>query len=123
MDDKKSDYVFGERSIYKVEDPQSGTTNANDPFCVKRSQSGEALWDEDNGVKIWNNNKVLRIECLSVNSTLADFRGVTADNSGRRFDDVILGTDDTNTSIGWEEDFELVYPEKEEITTKKKFDP
>ena len=123
MDDKKSDYVFGERSIYKVEDPQSGTNNANDPFCVKMSQSGEALWDESKGVKIWNNNKVLRIECLSVNSTLADFRGVTADNSGRRFDNVILGTDDTNTSIGWEEDFELVYPEKEEITTKKNFDP
>ena len=66
---------------------------------------------------------MLRIECLSVNSTLADFRGVTADNSGRRFDNVILGNSDKDTSIGWEEDFELIYPEKEEITQKKVFSP
>ena len=121
MDDKKSDYTYGQRSIYKIE--KSGTNNANDPFCVKRDpQTGESIWDEKSGSKIWNNDKVLRIECLSVNSTLADFRGTTADNSGRRFDNVILGTNEDNTSIGWEEDFELVYPEKEEITTSKQFD-
>ena len=123
MDDKKSDYTYGQRSIYKVDDLQSGTNNANDPFCVKRSQSGDSLWDEDNGIKIWDNDKVLRIECLSVNSTLADFRGTVADNSQRAFDNVILGTNEEDTSIGWEEDFELVYPEKEEITTKKIFNP
>jgi len=82
MDDKKSDYTFGQRSIYKVE--KSGTDNANDPFCVKSDpKTGESIWNEKNGTKIWNNDKVLRIECLSVNSTLADFRGTTADNSGR----------------------------------------
>ena len=123
MDDKKSDYTYGQRSIYKVEDLQSGTNNANDPFCVKRNQSGDSLWNEDNGIKIWDNDKVLRIECLSVNSTLADFRGTIADNSQRAFDNVILGTNENDTSIGWEEDFELVYPEKEEITTKKVFNP
>ena len=72
--------------------------------------------------QIWDNDKVLRIECLSVNSTLADFRGVIADNSKRRFDNIIYGENEDSTSIGWEEDFELVYPEKEEITTSKKFD-
>jgi hypothetical protein len=121
MDDKKSDYTYGQRSIYKVDNTQSGTNNANDPFCVKRDpKTGESIWDEDTGIKIWNNNKVLRIECLSVNSTLADFRGWNADNSGRKFDHTILGTSEDNTSIGWEEDFELVYPEKEEITEGKK---
>ena len=121
MDDKKSDFTFGERSIYKVEG-QSGTNNANDPFCLKRDpESGESIWDEDAGTKIWDNNNVVRIECLSVNSTLADFRGTVADNSKRRFDNVILGSSDKDTSIGWEEDFELVYPEKEEITTNKAF--
>jgi hypothetical protein len=97
-----------------------GTNNANDPFCVKRDpKTGESIWNEKDGSKIWDNDKVLRIECLSVNSTLADFRGTTADNSGRQFDNVILGSNENNTSIGWEEDFELVYPEKEEITTSK----
>ena len=123
MDDKKSDYTYGQRSIYKVEDRQYGTNNANDPFCVKMSSEGTSLWDEKNGTKIWDNDNVLRIECLSVNSTLADFRGDTADNSHRRYDNVVLGTNEDNTSIGWEEDFELVYPEKEEITTSKVFDP
>jgi hypothetical protein len=123
MDDKKSDYTYGQRSIYKVVDSKNGTNNAQDPFCVKRDQEGNPLWDEDDGYKIWDNNKVLRIECLSVNSTLADFRGYTADNSRRRFDDFISGSDEESTSIGWEEDFELVYPEKEEITTNKRFDP
>ena len=122
MDDKKSDYTFGQRSIYKVE--KSGTDNANDPFCVKSDpKTGESIWNEKNGTKIWDNDKVLRVECLSVNSTLADFRGTTADNSGRQFDNVILGSNENDTSIGWEEDFELVYPEKEEITTSKQFDP
>ena len=124
MDDKKSDYTYGQRSIYKVDNTQSGTNNANDPFCIKRDpKTGDSIWDEKSGTKIWDNDKVLRIECLSVNSTLADFRGVNADNSGRRFDNVILGTTENDTSIGWEEDFELVYPEKEEITSSKKFDP
>lgn len=122
MDDKKSDFVYGERSIYKVQNQQAGTNNANDPFCVKMNSEGTELWDEKQGTKIWDNNKVLRIEVLSVNSTLADYRGYNADNSGRRFDNVILGNSDENTSIGWEEDFELVYPEKEEITTNKVFD-
>jgi hypothetical protein len=122
-DYKKSDYTYGQRSIYKVEDPQSGTNNASDPFCVKMSSEGTSLWNEKNGIKIWDNDNVLRIECLSVNSTLADFRGDTADNSHRRYDNVVLGTNEDNTSIGWEEDFELVYPEKEEITTSKVFDP
>ena len=122
MDDKKSDYTYGERSIYKVQNLQAGTNNAQDPFCIKSDSQGNSIWDEKSGERIWDNDKVLRVECLSVNSTLADFRGVTADNSGRRFDHVILGDSDENTSIGWEEDFELVYPEKEEITTSKAFD-
>ena len=124
MDDKKSDYTYGQRSIYKIDDRQFGTNNASDPFCVKRDpKTGESIWNEDNGTKIWNNNNVLRIECLSINSTLSDFRGTIADNSKRRFDDVILGSSDSDTSIGWEEDFELIYPEKEEITTNKVFNP
>lgn len=123
MDDKKSDFVYGERSIYKVENLQAGTNNANDPFCVRSDNSGNAIWNEKEGVKIWDNKNVLRIEVLSVNSTLSDYRGYTADNSGRRFDNVILGNNMNNTSIGWEEDFELVYPDKEDITTNKQFDP
>ena len=123
MDDKKSDYTYGQRSIYKVVDSKNGTNNAQDPFCVKRDQEGNSLWDEDNGSKIWDNDKVLRLECLSVNSTLADFRGYVADNSKRRYDDFVNGQTEESTTIGWEEDFELVYPEKEEITASKRFSP
>lgn len=123
MDDKKSDFTYGQRSIYYVTNPSTGANNANDPFCVKRNPTtGEALWDEEstNARKIWNNDNVLRIEVLSVNSTLADYRGYIADNSKRRFDDFISGNTENDTSIGWEEDFELVYPDKEDITEGKK---
>ena len=60
---------------------------------------------------------------MSVNSTLADFRGYVADNSKRRYDDFVNGQTEESTTIGWEEDFELVYPEKEEITASKRFSP
>ena len=126
MDDKKSDFVYGQRSIYYAKDTSTGANNANDPFCVKLNQTtGKSLWDEkaDTTKKIWDNENVLRIEVLSVNSTLADYRGYVADNSHRRFDNFVQGTDENSTSLGWEEDFELVYPDKEDITTSKRFDP
>ena len=126
MDDKKSDFVYGQRSIYYAKDTSTGANNANDPFCVKLNQStGNALWDEKASTtkKIWDNENVLRIEVLSASSTLADYRGYIADNSHRRFDNFIQGSNENNTSIGWEEDFELVYPDKEDITSNKRFDP
>jgi hypothetical protein len=126
MDDKKSDFVYGQRSIYYAKDTSTGANNANDPFCVKlNSATGKSLWDEkaDTTKKIWDNEHVIRLEALSVNSTLVDYRGYVADNSHRRFDDFIEGSDEKNTSMGWEEDFELVYPDKEDITTNKRFDP
>ena len=121
MDDKKSDFVYGERSIYYVEDPQTRANNAGDPFCLRKGPSGNSLWNEKSGTKIWDNYHVLRIEGSTINSTLADFRGTVADNSKRRYDDFISGSNEYNTSIGWEEDFELIYPDKEDITSDKKF--
>lgn len=129
MDDKKSDFVYGERSIYKAENKQLNISNYDDPFLMKiNSETGNAVWDEKDATKIWDNKHVLRIEVLSVSSTLADYRGYIADNSKRRFDDFQIGNGTyEGTSLGWEEDFELVYPDKEDITQKvggvKQFSP
>jgi hypothetical protein len=61
MEDKKSDFNFGERSIYKA-DPK-------DPFCLKIvNKKG----DSDNN-KVWDNSKVLRIEVVNVNNTFTSY--------------------------------------------------
>lgn len=93
MDDKKSDYVYGERSIYNI---------ANDPFCLLESNKGK----DTNDNKLWDNSKVLRLEVLNVNTPFVDYRSLT-DGNGNRFDLSL------NTQRNWESDFELIYPDRD----------
>ena len=97
MDDKKSDYVYGERSIYNV---------PRDPFCFLEGNSDK---DTDNN-RIWDNTNVLRLEQTSANNEFSSFLSLTKE--GAQFD----GMD--GDTYNWESDFELVYPEKEDITSK-----
>lgn len=60
MDDKKSDYIYGERSIYKVED---------DPFCLQKIHANNSTKDN----RIWNNKNVLRIEILSMDNDIVNY--------------------------------------------------
>jgi hypothetical protein len=62
MDDKKSDYIYGERSIYYTEDP-------SDPFCLKIKN--KKLDSKEN--KVWSNKNVLHIEVVYPNSPLTSY--------------------------------------------------
>jgi hypothetical protein len=75
MDDKKSDFTYGERSIYKA-DP-------NDPFCLKTINKDK----DTNENLIWDNKDVLRIEVLNVNDLHTSYMAFEKD--GKQFDDVI----------------------------------
>ena len=90
MDDKKSDFCFGERSIYKVQ---------NDPFCLTVTHKDEDTKQN----KIWDNSNVLQIEVLEVNKSYSSY--VTTDGfdtfSGSRY--------------GWESQFEMIYPDPDDI--------
>lgn len=90
MDDKKSDFCFGERSIYRVQ---------NDPFCLTVTHK-----DEDTKTnRIWSNENVLQIEVLEVNKPYSSY--VTDEGfdtfSGSRY--------------GWESQFEMIYPDPDDL--------
>lgn len=130
MDDKKSDHIYGERSIYYTDDP-------SDPFCLKIENSKK----DKNVNKVWDNDKVLQIEVVYPNSPLTGYvskyvaSSYTLDENDNlipgenatltRFDDVTAR--DSNgkpIEFQWEQHFELIYPDKEDITDKSgNFDP
>lgn len=128
MDDKKSDYVYGERSIYYTSDP-------SDPFCLKTENRKK----DTKANKVWDNNGVLQVEVVYPNSPLTSYNSKTIatsyeldenDNlipSGEqhRFDDAYTTDSNGNTtSYYWEQHFELIYPDKEDIVDKNdKFSP
>lgn len=107
MDDKKSDYVYGERSIYNIKD---------DPFCLKEGNKGL----DTNENCVWDNKSVLRLEVLDIDSPFVDYRSMTDDN-GVNFEQLIVDDPDKGEDgykYNWENYFELVYPDKEDITSK-----
>lgn len=90
MEDKKSDYCYGERSIYKV---------ATDPFCLTVTHK-----DEDKKSNcIWDNENVLRIEVLEINKSYSSY--VTDEG----FDTFSGG------KYGWESQFEMIYPDPDDV--------
>lgn len=90
MEDKKSDYSYGERSIYKV---------AADPFCLTVIHKDE---DTKNN-RIWSNENVLRIEVLNVNDRYSSYE--TLDG----FETFAGG------KYGWEDSFEMIYPDPDDV--------
>jgi len=82
MDDKKSDHIFGERSIYLWGD-------GKDPFCMtiegattevinKKGNKKKGYDIDDNCV--WDNKNVLRIECVLINTPLTSFMNFMVPN-------------------------------------------
>ena len=90
MEDKKSDYCYGERSIYKI---------AADPFCLTVAHKNE---DTSNN-RIWDNSNVLRIEVLNVNDRYSSYETLDGFEtfSGDKY--------------GWEDSFELIYPDPDDV--------
>ena len=104
MDDKKSDFLYGERSIYKI---------PADPFCLTTTHAKDDTKDN----KVWDNGNVLRIEVLESNNKYSSY--TTTDGFASR----------NGNRYGWETAFEMIYPDPDDIQeddTKAgtdKFDP
>lgn len=90
MEDKKSDFNYGERSIYKV---------PSDPFCLTVAHAKD---DTDNNL-VWDNNNVLRIEVLESNNQYSSY--ITTEGFEQR----------SGNRYGWESAFEMIYPDPDHI--------
>ena len=97
MEDKKSDFCYGERSIYK--------TSRKDPFCLT---TVNAKGDTKEN-RIWNNKDVLRMEVLAVNSKYSSYL------SDANFEDVVFDANQKRIGYKWEEAFELTYPDPDDV--------
>ena len=104
MDDKKSDFLYGERSIYKI---------PADPFCLTTTHAK----DDTKANKVWDNGNVLRMEVLEINNQYSSYittNGFTSRNGDK---------------YGWETAFEMIYPDPDDIEAEdtaagiSKFDP
>lgn len=114
MDDKKSDYNFGERSIYAV---------PADPFCLTQTHKSEDTKEN----RVWNNNNVLRIEVVGSN---VPFTSYMTDTNFERIEEVVDDTSGKTTRMyNWEQAFELIYPDADDVEEDDakagltKFDP
>lgn len=108
MEDKKSDYLFGERSIYKIQ---------NDPFCLTVAHKK----DDTGQNRVWNNKNVLRIEVIGAYNRMVGY--MPFEDSSLQIDDIVeeeVQNADGSTSIvkhyRWEEQFEMIYPDPDDIT-------
>lgn len=120
MDDKKSDYLYGERSIYSA---------PNDPFCFysKKSQWG-------GGVPLWDNKNVIRIEFVDNSHPISTFRDISSWMDEPKADWNGKDEDENSTSLGeggdgagavasqdrkieydFENAFELIYPDYDDV--------
>ena len=115
MDDKKSDFLYGERSIYKI---------AQDPFCLTVAHAK----DDKKQNRVWNNGDVLRIEVLESNNQFSSYMSTDG------FTDIVNIVDEktgmiTGRRYNWEGSFEAIYPDPDDMAEddaaegKDKFDP
>ena len=101
MDDKKSDFLYGERSIYRVPE---------DPFCLTTTHAK----DDSSDNVIWNNNNVLRIEVIESNNVYSSYMTT---NGFTDVENVINETtgEIIDTRYKWEGAFEMIYPDPDDI--------
>ena len=92
MEDKKSDFNYGERSIYKIQD---------DPFCLTVQHAKE---DTDENL-IWDNENVLRMEVIESNNIYSSYM-----------------TPITSNNTAWKNAFEMIYPDPDDFKTPEKYD-
>ena len=98
MEDKKSDFCYGERSIYN--------SDPFDPFCLTVANKDEDI-DEN---KVWDNKNVLRIEVINIDNKFTSYMS-EIDDRGIAFDQPIQA----QGIYRWEQDFELIYPDPDDV--------
>ena len=99
MDDKKSDFNWGERSIYNL---------PYDPFCMTVDNKDA----DDANNRIWNNKNVLRIEVINIDNVFTSYMS-TVDDDGIAFDAPLPNVN--NGIYRWEQDFEVIYPDPDDL--------
>ena len=106
MEDKKSDFNYGERSIYKAD--------ANDPFCLTIEHKN----DDTDANRIWNNSQVLRMEVLNINTPFSSYMSIK-DTENIDFEDIVYNNEtDLPEQYRFEQDFELIYPDPDDVEGK-----
>lgn len=133
MDDKKSDFIYGERSIYAFGDYTDpfvmnidNTKNGKNHVIVNGKAKGQDI--DDN--KVWDNNHVLRIETVLLDTPLTSFMGMNVPTTLTLTDDGIVESTsgewvdcrdiryDKNgnpLNFYWEDYFEMIYPDPDDI--------
>ena len=116
MDDKKSDHLYGERSIYHYHDE-------TDPFCLKTENK-----DEDKKAnRVWNNKDVVRIEVVLLDNVLTSYMSYNVPrhnedsiNQGSNVPCDAIKYDDKGNALNfyWEDYFEMIYPDPDDFEVK-----
>ena len=100
MDDKKSDFSYGERSIYAV---------PSDPFCLTNTHKDD---DTDENL-VWDNNNVLRIEVVGSNVPFTSYM------THNGFTDIVSIENEVTHRVtrmyNWEQAFEMIYPDEDDL--------
>lgn len=105
MDDKKSDFLYGERSIYSV---------PSDPFCLTTTHKS----DDTESNKVWDNTNVLRIEVVGSNHPFTSYMTHNAFTDIVEVEDENIegeATGNTTRMYNWEQQFELIFPDEDDI--------
>ena len=100
MDDKKSDFCYGERSIYAV---------PSDPFCLTNTHKD----DDTDANLVWDNKNVLRVEVVGSNVPFTSYM------THQGFTNIVEVEDETTHNVtrmyNWEQAFEMIYPDEDDI--------
>lgn len=125
MDDKKSDYIYGERSIYSFGDN-------TDPFVLRteNTKNGVNGKQDTSSNRVWNNKDVLKIEIVLPNTLVTSYMGmnvpaaIEVDDEGNIVSTGGTMTPCTNIKYDiegnpqkyfWEDYFEMIYPDPDDL--------
>lgn len=132
MDDKKSDFIYGERSIYAFGD-------YTDPFAmnIDNTKNGINGKQDTAANRVWNNKDVLRIEIVLPNTNVTSYMSMNVpttmdlDNEGNIVStggsmvpctNIKYDSNGNPTKYFWEDYFEMIYPDPDDIE-EDKFNP
>lgn len=113
MDDKKSDYTYGERSIYYF-------GSGNDPFVLKteNTKNGPLGKQDIKENRVWDNKNVLQIEVVLPNTTLTSYMDFNVTDTGgntHSCSDIKYDERGNPDQYYWEDYFEMIFPDEDDL--------
>lgn len=129
MDDKKSDFLYGERSIYSFSDN-------SDPFVMNIDNTKNGINGKQDVAanKVWDNKNVLQIEIVLPNTLVTSYmsmqvpttmelddQGNIVNTGGSYVDCREIKYDGQGNPVKyyWEDYFEMIYPDPDDIEDGK----